>query len=142
MIKDHCSRKNKKKIKTYKFDNFIVKARLIPWYRKGRQVSWLFSFGCGKTARQVNDWLDIRKNKRARSLKNNMTGKKGLIPHVFAIKALKQWQKEISQGDSIIFMCESIKRNKQFKIYRKWFMKHEKGWIIDNEIYAFIYLKH
>lgn len=139
MTKLHYQRKHKKKVKTYKLNNLVIKLRLIPYVRNKNNVIWLFSFVCGFSVRQVNDWLDERKNKRAKQLKNQITGKHSLTPHFLAIQTLKEWQSKIPKNDSILFICDSVKPDKQFKIYKKWFTKHEKNWLIDVQNYAFIY---
>jgi hypothetical protein len=132
----------KYKSKTLKLNKQIIKVRLSPWHKEATNYVWLFSFGCGQSNRQLNDWLNKRKNKRAKHLNTNITGNVGLKAHSFAIKHLRNWTNELSPGNVIIFMCESKETSKQFNIYKKWFTRHEDiDWQIIEEKNCFFYNK-
>ena len=132
----------KTKSKTLKINNQIIKIRLIPWHKEKTNYVWLFSFGCSKSNRQLNDWLNKRKNKRANQLNNNITGKAGLKTHSFAIKHLRNWTDQLLPGDVILFLCESKEKTKQFNIYQKWFTRHENiNWQIMEEKSCFFITK-
>ena len=132
----------KTKVKTIKFNTQLVKVRLSPWHKDKHNYVWLFSFGCGKSNRQLNDWLNKRKNKRANQLNRNITGKAGLKAHSFAIKHLREWTNQLSPGGVILFLCESKEKTKQFNIYQKWFTRHEDiDWQIMEEKSCFFIAK-
>jgi len=132
----------KHKIKTITTNQGVCKVRLVPWLRINKNYVWLFSFGCGKSKRQLNDWLNKKLNKRAKKLSNQLSGISGLLPHGFAIRQLRAWIQDLKEGDSIFFTCESKEKLKQFDAYTKWFTRHEaKNWYINEEFLLFQYIK-
>ena len=132
----------RRKVKTRKTNKGIFKVRLVPWSKVNKNYIWLFSFGCSKSKRQLNDWLNKRSNKRAKKLSSQLSGNSGLLPHGFAICQLRTWIQELPLGDSIFFACESKEKIKQFNSYVKWFTRHEaSGWHVDHALLLFHYIK-
>lgn len=84
-----------------------------------------------------------RKNRRTRQLDGNLTGKAGNKIQAIAIRALHQWMTLIPPGDSIVFRCESADPERQFKVWKKWILRHD--WDlnpdIDEEIKSFFFYK-
>jgi len=96
-----------------------------------------------KSNRQINDWMKRRKNGRARRLDINLTGKTGNLTQAIAIRFTRQMQTWIPPGDSVAFRCESAKADKQFRVWKRWFLKHEPGyWVIDEEHKAFFFYRN
>jgi hypothetical protein len=123
-------------------DGQYLKMRLLPWYKTGKSYVWLVSLAVSKSKRQLNDWLNKRTNKRAAQLNNTLTGKVGPRTQAIAIRQLRIWVNTIPQNDCLTVVCESCASNKQFKIWRKWFTKHEdKSWIANAEFKYFLYCK-
>ena len=58
----------KSKVKIKKINNYILKTKLTPDIKNKNNTLWLFSFAIGKSIHQINDWLNQRKNKRAKKL--------------------------------------------------------------------------
>ena len=71
-----------------------------------------------------------------------MTGKFGPKTQAIAIRQLRKWIQEIPAGDMISLRCESALPNKQFKVWSKWFEKHEdSSWEIREEYKSFWFYK-
>lgn len=120
----------------------FLKVRLIPWIRTQNGCVWLASMAVSRSNRQVNDWLNRRKNKRVRRLDTNLTGKAGNVYQALTIRALREWVEFIPPGDSIAIRCESAKPDKQFRVWKKWFAKHEdSGWEPLEEEKGFFFYK-
>lgn len=134
----------KYKVKTIYFEpeNTYIKLRLIKWSHLQDQTFWLLSLGISKSKRQLNDWLNKRKNKRSKKLSTNLTGNSGLLPQLMAVRHLRVWTEELHPGDCIFFLCESKEKLKQFKIYSRWFKQREiTGWYTDPNRFLFYYFK-
>jgi len=134
----------KYKVKTIYFEpeNTYIKLRLIEWSHLQDQTFWLLSLGISKSKRQLNDWLNKRKNKRSKKLATNLTGNSGLLPQLMAVRHLRVWTEELHPGDCIFFLCESKEKLKQFKIYSRWFKQREiTGWYTDPDRFLFYYFK-
>lgn len=134
----------KYKVKTIYFEpeNTHIKLRLIEWSHLQDQTFWLLSLGISKSKRQLNDWLNKRKNKRSKKLATNLTGNSGLLPQLMAVRHLRVWTEELHPGDCIFFLCESKEKLKQFKIYSRWFKQREiTGWYTDPDRFLFYYFK-
>lgn len=134
----------KYKVKTIYFEpeNTYIKLRLIEWSHLQDQTFWLLSLGISKSKRQLNDWLNKRKNKRSKKLSTNLTGNSGLLPQLMAVRHLRVWTEELHPGDCIFFLCESKEKLKQFKIYSRWFKQREiTGWYTDPNRFLFYYFK-
>ena len=124
-------------------DGSLVKSRLIPWLKAGSGVVWLGSIANARSVRQINDWMKRRKNRRTRRLDGNLTGKSGNKVQAIAIRALREWVDYIPPGDSVVFRCESAMSAKQFRVWKKWILRHE--WDlnpdIDEELKSFFFYK-
>ena len=58
-------------------DSFMVVLDPL-WLNTHGGTAWNVGFAVGKSRRQLNDWYNERKNRRARSVKNHMNGKSGM----------------------------------------------------------------
>lgn len=139
------TRIKRKKVVTYLHleDGFLIKGRLIPWIKVGQTVVWLGSIGVSKSKRQLNDWMNRRKNRRTRQLDGNLTGKAGNKIQAVAIRCLHDWISFIPPGDFVLFRCESTKPEKQFKVWKKWILRHNYylNPDIDEELKSFFFHK-
>lgn len=119
-----------------------LKMRLLPWYKTGKNYVWLVSLAVSKSKRQLNDWLNKRQNKRSSQLNNQLTGKVGSRTQAIAVRQLRQWVEIIPKKDLLTFVCESCVSAKQFKVWQKWFIKHEdSNWVVNDEFKYFLYCK-
>ena len=104
---------------------------------------WLGSIANARSNRQINDWLMRRKNRRTRSLDGNLTGKSGNKVQAIAIRALRELVDYIPVGDSVVFRCESAMPAKQFRVWKKWILRHD--WDlnpdIDEDLKSFFFYK-
>ena len=58
----------------------MCKVIISPWCKLENGFwAWNVGFAVGKSNRQINDWYNMRKNKRARSLRKKFTGDVGLL---------------------------------------------------------------
>ena len=120
----------------------ILKLRLIPWIRTGSGCIWLASMAVGKSMKQINQWMQRRSTTRVRRLDLSLTGKFGPKTQAIAIRQVRQWLDEIPVGDSICLRCESTVPDKQFRVWKKWFTKHEDvDWEISEEHKSFFFYK-
>ena len=120
----------------------FIKLRFIPWVRTPNGCVWLASMALCRSKRQVNDWLQEKKNKRARQLKFNLTGKDSNRIQAIGVRVLREWINVIPPGDSLAFRCDSAKKEKQFRVWKKWFTKNESSnWIIEEDLKTFFYYK-
>ena len=123
-------------------NNYILKLRLIPWLYSDDGVIWLASMAVGKSTRQINDWMARRKNKRVRQMDSSLTGKEANRTQAIAIRQVREWIKSIPPGDSLTLRCESAVPARQFRVWKKWFEKHEKEkWKISEYFQSFFYYK-
>jgi len=124
-------------------DGSLVKTRLIPWLKVGETWVWLGSIANSNSTRQINDWLQRRKNRRTRRLDGNLTGKSGNKVQALAIRALHQWIDYIPPGDSVVFRCEAAMPDKQFRVWKKWILRHNYYLQpdIDEELKSFFFYK-
>ena len=75
-------------------------------------------------------------------LNMNLTGKDCNRTQAIAIRLVRSWMQEIPYGDSIVIKCESAEADKQFRIWSKWFKKHEDlNWGILKDEKAFIFYR-
>ena len=122
--------------------NYILKLRLIPWLYSEDGVIWLASMAVGKSTRQINDWMARRKNKRVRQMDSSLTGNERNRTQAIAIRQVRKWIKTLPPGDSLTLRCESAVPARQFRVWKKWFEKHEKDkWVIDEYFQSFFYYK-
>jgi hypothetical protein len=72
----------------------------------------------------------------------NLTGNEGNLFQALAVRSLREWETQIPYGDSIVFFCESAKSDKQFRVWKRWFMRHENtGWTINQENKSFFFYR-
>ena len=134
-------RKTKTKI-TRLTEEYILKLRLMPWIFTEEGVIWLASMAVGKSMRQINDWMEQKKNKKAHQMAISLTGKFGNITQAIAIRELRKWITQIPEGDSITLRCECALSDKQFKVWKRWFQRHEsKQWTISDEHKSFFFYR-
>jgi hypothetical protein len=135
--------KRHKKIGTiFLAQNTRLKLRLIPWIKTTNGCVWLASMAVSLSNRQINDWMNRRKNKRVRQLDSSLTGKFGPKAQAFAIRQVRKWILELPPGDSICLKCESAVPDKQFQIWKNWFLRHEDSkWEISDEHQSFFFYK-
>lgn len=75
-------------------------------------------------------------------MSSNLTGKFGPKVQAIAIRQVRQWVKEIPEGDSICMRCECVLADKQFRVWKQWFKKHEDlRWNINDEHRSFFFYK-
>jgi len=116
--------------------------RLIPWIRTEKGCVWLASLAVGKSKRQLNDWLNKRKKKSVSRLSSILTGKLGTRVQAIAVRQVRQWIIEIPGGDSVCMRCESALPDKQFRVWKRWFLSHEDPrWEISDEYKSFFFYK-
>jgi hypothetical protein len=71
-----------------------------------------------------------------------LTGRFGPKTQAIAIRQVRQWMKELPDGDSMCLRCESALPDKQFEVWKKWFLKHEDNrWEISDEYKSFFFYK-
>jgi len=136
--------KKRKKVFTKNIGKgYLLKMRLLPWIHTGKGCVWLASLAVAKSKRQVNDWMERRRNARVHQLDTSLTGKIGNGVQAIAIRQVRKWFDELPEGHSITMRCESALPEKQFRVWSKWFKKHEDIMWEANEQYKsfFIYKK-
>ena len=135
--------KKRKKVYTKSIGKgYLLKMRLLPWIHTSKGCVWLASLAVAKSHRQINDWMDKRKNARVRHLDMSLTGKIGNGVQAIAIRQVRQWVSELPEGHSITLRCESALPEKQFRVWKKWFERHEDMcWEISKEHKSFFFYK-
>ena len=136
------SRKNK--VITSKLpngDRFKVIRRPFK-FRTGGYL-WLVAMVASKSNRALNDWIRERnKRKRVKKLNNFHPKKRDVKAFCIAGNAVKDWVKEIPEGDALVFRAEGAKADQLFRIYKKWFATHEDiPWVISEEHKSFFFYK-
>ena len=59
-----------------------------------------------------------------------------------AMRATRQWYEEIPPGDALCLRCESADPDKQFRVWKRWFARHEdKRWRPEEEFKSFFRYK-
>jgi hypothetical protein len=121
---------------------YLLKMRLLPWIHTSKGCVWLASLAVAKSYRQINNWMDDRKNARVRHLNTSLTGKIGNGVQAIAIRQVRQWIAELPKGHSITLKCDSALSEKQFRVWKKWFERHEDMcWEINKEYKSFFFYK-
>jgi len=134
--------RKKKTITVVLPDGFLLKMRLIPWIPTKKGCVWLASLAVGRSKRQINDWMNRRKKKSVAKLDGGLTGRIGFKTQAIAIRQVRQWVEELPKGESISMRCESAVPEKQFRIWSKWFKKHESStWEISTQHKSFFFYK-
>lgn len=100
--------------------------RLVLWMNLPTGCVWLVSLAIAKSNRQINDWMNERKRKRTtHRLATNLTGKFGNRTQALAVRQVRIWADELKPGDMLVINCDSALPEKQFRVWKKWFEKHE-----------------
>ena len=104
---------------------------------------WLVGMVASKSNRALNDWIRERtKRKRVKKLNNSHPKKRDVKALRIAGNAVKDWVKEIPEGDALVFRAEGAKADQLFRIYKKWFATHEDiPWVISEEHKSFFFYK-
>jgi hypothetical protein len=122
--------------------NQLLKMWLKPWIYTTKGCVWLASLAVSKSKRQLNDWVVRKQNTRVRQLDMSLTGSIGNGVQAIAIRQVRQWVNELPRGHSIALRCESALPEKQFRVWKKWFERHEDmGWEINEEYKSFFFYK-
>ena len=122
------------KVSTFRVDGQLCKMFLDPWYEyKPGFFTWNIGFAVGKSSRQINDWYKGRKNKRARSLDQKVTGRSGVKTVLRSVEEIFRLRWHIEPGDCLIFKCTSLDPDKQFNVYGRWVRKHRE-WVANHEL--------
>ena len=86
--------------------------------------------------------MEQRKKKSVSRLSSNLTGKFGPRTQAIAIRQVRKWVDELPVHDMIALRCESALPEKQFRVWKKWFEKHEDlRWEIKEEFKSFWFYK-
>lgn len=113
-----------------------------PWVHVDSTCVWLVVLGVSKSRRQLSDWLKNRKTKRARKLKNSMSGTSGARPLIWAFQKLSEIQAYIPYYDGLWFWFDAVEKDKQRRVYLKWFNKKGMGdWKYIEKQDSFYYFK-
>ncbi|MGA0212269.1 MAG: hypothetical protein ACO3JH_04660 [Flavobacteriaceae bacterium] len=83
------------------------------------------SLAISKSTRQLNDWFQRRSNRRVKKLQSQLTGKIGFRSMGIAIRQVRAWVKTMDSNTVLVLKCESVVADKQYKIWKNWFLKHE-----------------
>ena len=76
-------------------------------------------------------------------LKLSLTGRFGPKSQAIAIRQVRDWMKQIPVGDSISLRCESCVPEKQYRIWKKWFLKNESPeWEINDKYKSFFFYRN
>ncbi len=135
-------KRQKKTGKIFLKDGTFLKVRLIPWLRTTSGCVWLASMAVSRSNRQVNDWLKRRGNRRVRRLDMCLTGKSGNLPQALAVRFMRECLTYIPVGDSLAMRCESAVPDRQFRVWSRWFQRHEdRRWQIIEDQKAFFFYK-
>jgi len=94
-----------------------------PWVYVDKTCVWLVVLGVSKSRRQLSDWFHSRPTKRARKLKHSMSGSSGTKPLTWAFSRLKDIQNHIPWYDGLWFWFDAIEKDKQRRVYIKWFQR-------------------
>ena len=108
-----------------------------------RGYIWITGMAVSKSDRALNDWMK-RRNKRKNVIKLNTVPPKKRNYKTFwiAVNVIKKWIEELEEGDSIALRCEGVNSEQLFRIYKKWFEKHENiPWVISEEYKSFFFYK-
>ena len=113
---------------TFLVDGQLCKVVFDPlWKNQYGTTAWNVGFAIGKSRRQLNDWYQRRKNKRARSIKGRMNGKSGMKTIIKGFEEVLRLRWNIEPGDCVVLDCTSAHPEKQFRAWSRW-MKHHPDW--------------
>ncbi len=135
--------KRKTKIVTTKLQTGdIFKLVGIP-HRFNNGYIWITGMAVSKSNRALNDWMKNKKRRKSVIKLNTLPPKKRNYKTFWiAVNVIKKWIDEIPEGDSLTLRCEGSKPDQLFRIYKKWFEKHESiPWVISEEYKSFFFYK-
>jgi len=123
-------------------DGYKIKFWLTFSHNQGKNVVLWGSVAIAKSNRQLNDWFERRKNKRSRKLTSKLTGKIGIRSMAIAIRQVREWVELLEPGNVLVIECGSASPDKQYEIWKKWFLKHEdKDWQFIDEFKQIYFYK-
>ena len=104
---------------------------------------WLVAMVASKSNRALNDWIRERNNrKRVKKLNNFHPKKRDVKAFCIAGNAVKDWVKEIPEGDALVFRAEGAKVDQLFRLYKNWWTTHEDiPWLISEEHKSLFFYK-
>ena len=104
---------------------------------------WLVAMVASKSNRALNDWIRERNNrKRVKKLNNFHPKKRDVKAFCIAGNAVKDWVKEIPEGDALVFRAEGAKADQLFRLYKNWWTTHEDiPWLISEEHKSLFFYK-
>jgi len=118
---------------SFKIKGHLCKVILDPWCKlENGFYNWNVGFAVGKSNRQINDWYHKRKNRRARSLKNKLTGAVGIKAIGEGWRRVLQMRWHIQPGDSVTITCTSAKPEQQFIAFQYW-RRYHCDWLYDSK---------
>lgn len=119
--------------RTFTVNGQLCKVFLDPikQHRPGFWV-WNVGFAIGKSRRQLNDWYYKRKNKRARSLTNQLVGKSGMKAIKRGFEEVLKLRWNLPPGDCLKLDCTSGDPDRQFHAWSRWH-RHHPEWVISYE---------
>ncbi len=135
--------KRKRITKTIKLNKkHFIKLWLKPWIMTTSGCVWSVSMVVCQSKRQANDWMTKKRNQRNRKIIINLTGKVANKAQAIGVRVLRQWTSVIPPGDSLAFDCSCANKEKQFRVWKKWFTKHESSkWIINDDLKTFFFYR-
>jgi len=126
---------------TFCIDDQICKIFFSPEreYKNGFWL-WKVGFAVGKSKRQLNDWFNDRKNKRALSLHKKITGRTGMKAIRKGFQEVLRLRWIIPPGDCIELDCTSGDPDRQFRAWGRWHRYHPE-WSINYETKIFYWYR-
>lgn len=126
---------------TFQVEGQLCKVFMEPRfeYQPGFYI-WNVGFAIGKSSRQLNDWYWRRKNKRWRSLNNQLVGRSGLKAIRRGFEEVLRLRWCIEPGDGIVLDCTSKDPERQFHAWSRWHRYHPE-WVIDYQKREFLWYR-
>ena len=126
---------------TFKIKGHLCKVILDRWCKLDSGFwLWNVGFAVGKSNRQINDWYHKRKNKRACSLRNQLTGKVGVQAIAEGWKTVLKLRWNIEPGDSLVIRCTSRNPKQQFRAFEYW-RRYHCDWLYDKDKLEFYWTR-
>lgn len=123
----------KRSTSTFKVNDQYCKVFLTPSFCfKDNHWAWKVGFAVSKSKRQLNDWYQERKNKRARQLRTQLTGKGGFKTISRGFKTVLNLRWNLEPGDCLFLDCTSKEPDKQFHAWSHWLERHP-DWLVNFE---------
>lgn len=126
---------------TFRVDNHVCRVSIKPYYeyQPGFWI-WNVGFAVGSSRRQVNDWHNNRRNKRAASLHKQLVGRSGMKAIRRGFEEVLKLRWTIEPGDGIVLDCTSGDPERQFHAWSRWH-RHHPEWVIDKEKREFLWYR-